>query len=73
LAKEKEVPEKKKSKGAVLDSSVKPPVPATDTAASPAAIKPATKSMKVGKLLPKNKARLPRRQKKARQKAAGRL
>jgi hypothetical protein len=29
--------------------------------------------MKIGKLPPKNKSRLPRRQKKARQKAAGRL
>jgi hypothetical protein len=37
------------------------------------AVKPSTKSTKVGKLLPKNKSRLPRRQKKAQQKAAGRL
>jgi hypothetical protein len=35
--------------------------------------KPSTKSMKKEKLPPKNKSRLPRRQKKAQQKAAGRL
>jgi len=34
---------------------------------------PATKSSKKGKLPKKNKSRLPRRQKKARQKAAGSL
>lgn len=34
---------------------------------------PAAKSLKKGKLPKKNKSRLPRRQKKARQKAAGRL
>ena len=32
-----------------------------------------TKSVKKGKLPPKNKSRLPRRQKKAQQKSAGRL
>jgi hypothetical protein len=41
--------------------------------ASAAVAKPATKSSKVGKLLPKNKSRLPRREKKAQKKAAGRL
>ena len=41
--------------------------------ASPAEVKPATKSLKKGKLPPKNKSRLPRRQKKAQLKAAGRL
>jgi hypothetical protein len=35
--------------------------------------KPSTKSQKKGKLPPKNKSRLPRRQKKAQLKAAGRL
>jgi len=35
--------------------------------------KPSTKSLKKGKLPPKNKSRLPRRQKKAQHKAAGRL
>jgi len=35
--------------------------------------KPNTKSVKVGKLAPKNKSRLPRRLKKAQKKAAGRL
>jgi hypothetical protein len=51
-----------------------------DSAAAPPSVeapivvaKPATKSTKVGKLLPKNKSRLPRREKKAQQKAAGRL
>jgi hypothetical protein len=41
--------------------------------ASLAAAKPSTKSVKKGKLPPKNKSRLPRRQKKAKQKATGRL
>jgi hypothetical protein len=41
--------------------------------APPPAPKPNTKSVKIPKLAPKNKSRLPRRQKKARQKAAGRL
>ena len=74
MAKEKEVVEKKKkSKDAAVESAAKPPVVAAEAAAPPPAPKPATKSMKVGKLQPKNKSRLPRRQKKARQKAAGRL
>ena len=46
-------------------------VPAVE--APPAVAKPATKSMKKGKLLPKNKARLPRKLKKAQKKAAARL
>jgi hypothetical protein len=37
-----------------------------------AATKPSAKSVKVGKLLPKNKSRLPRREKKAQRKAAAR-
>jgi hypothetical protein len=52
----------------------KEPVAAEAVAeAAPVAAKPATKSVKIPKLAPKNKSRLPRRQKKARQKAAGRL
>jgi len=74
LAKEKEMADKKKkSKDAVVDSGAKPLGAAAATTVSPPATKPATKSMKVGKLQPKNKSRLPRRQKKARQKAAGQL
>lgn len=41
--------------------------------AAPVSATPTKKSMKKGKLLPKNKHRLPRRLKKARQKAATRL
>ena len=41
--------------------------------AVPASVAPAKKSMKLAKLLPKNKPRMPRRQKKAQQKAATRL
>jgi hypothetical protein len=41
--------------------------------ASLGGVKPSTKSVKKEKLPPKNKSRLPRRQKKAQQKAAGRL
>jgi hypothetical protein len=66
-AKQKEAPEKKdtgKKETAAVIAGGEAPV---------AAAKPSTKSVKVGKLLPKNKSRLPRRQKKARQKAAGRL
>lgn len=62
LAKQKEVAQKGESAATVLGGD-----------ASLAAAKPAAKSVKKGKLLPKNKSRLPRRQKKARQKAAGRL
>lgn len=66
-AEKKETPEKKapvKKEIAAVAAGGEAPVPVA---------KPATKSVKVGKLLPKNKSRLPRRQKKARQKAAGRL
>jgi hypothetical protein len=62
LAKRKEMADKKESAATVLGGE-----------ASLAAAKPSTKSVKKGKLPPKNKSRLPRRQKKAKQKAAGRL
>jgi hypothetical protein len=62
LAKQKEMAEKKESGAPVLGDE-----------ASLAEAKPATKSLKKGKLPPKNKSRLPRRQKKAQHKAAGRL
>jgi hypothetical protein len=56
-------------------------VPDTNTVTDPVVSRPegsageplATKSLKKPKLAKKNKSRLPRRQKKARQKAAGRL
>jgi hypothetical protein len=52
----------------------KPPAAAVVDGEAPIeAAKPATKSKKKGKLLPKNKSRLPRRQKKAKKKAASRL
>jgi hypothetical protein len=62
LAKQKEVGEKEKSAASVLGGE-----------ASLAVAKPSTKSLKKGKLPPKNKSRLPRRQKKAQQKLAARL
>jgi len=62
LAKRKEMADKKESAATVLGGE-----------ASLAGAKPFTKSVKKGKLPPKNKSRLPRRQKKAKQKAAGRL
>jgi hypothetical protein len=62
LAKRKETGDKKESAAPV--SGGEAPV---------AESKPSTKSVKKGKLLPKNKSRLPRRQKKAQRKAAGRL
>jgi hypothetical protein len=61
LAKQKEEADKKVSAATVSGGE-----------APPAAAKPATKSLKIGKLLPRNKSRLPRRQKKAKQKAAAR-
>jgi hypothetical protein len=61
LAKQKEVADKKESATAVSGGE-----------ASVAEVKPSTKSVKIGKLAPKNKSRLPRKQKKALQKAAGR-
>ena len=60
------MPDKKKSGKADAAESV------TVAASAPAEAKPATKSLKKGKLLPKNKPRLPRRQKKAQKKAAAR-
>jgi hypothetical protein len=60
LAKQKEVADKKESAAVVSGAE-----------ASPAEVKPSTQSMKIGKLAPKNKSRLPRKQKKAKQKAAG--
>jgi hypothetical protein len=60
----------KRKETAVKDESVAPVVTAE---AQPAGAKPSTKSAKKGKLPPKNKSRLPRRQKKAQKKAAGRL
>jgi hypothetical protein len=62
LAKRKETTDKKESAATVLGSE-----------ASLAGAKPSPKSVKKAKLPPKNKSRLPRRQKKAEQKAAGRL
>jgi len=56
-----------------LAKKEKAAAPEVVAAAPPAEPKPARKSMKKGKLPPKNKARLPRRQKKAQKKAAGRL
>jgi hypothetical protein len=47
--------------------------PAPVAAAPVAEPKPATVSVKIPKLAPKNKSRLPRRQKKAQKKAQGRL
>ncbi len=62
LAKRKETTDDKESAAPVLGGEA--PI------AEP---KPSTKSAKKGKLLPKNKSRLPRRQKKAQHKAAGRV
>jgi hypothetical protein len=62
LAKQKEKADKKESPAIVSGGE-----------ATVAETKPATKSMKKGKLQPKNKSGLPRRQKKAQMKAAGRL
>ena len=85
MAKRKEVADEKESAATVLGGEAPPAVAKPSTSkkesaatvvggeAPPAVAKPATKSVKKGKLLPKNKSRLPRRQKKAQQKAAGRL
>jgi len=62
LAKQKEMTDKEESAVRVLGGE-----------ASLAGAKPSAKSVKKGKLPPKKKSRLPRRQKKVRQKAAGRL
>jgi hypothetical protein len=70
LANEKEPTEKKKSskKAAEAEGASAPPA----VAPAPAEPKPATKSLKIGKLKPRNKPRLPRRQKKLAKKAAAR-
>ena len=75
MATPKEKADKKKPKEAVAVDAVQSDRQAAVKIASPAeAPKPAgTKSMKKGKLPPKHKSRLPRRQKKAQQKAATRL
>jgi hypothetical protein len=62
LAKQKEKADKKEPAEAIANVE-----------APPVAAKPSTKSVKKPKLAPKNKTRLPRRQKKAAQKGAGRL
>ena len=62
MAKRKEIADKKEPAATVLGGE-----------ASLAGATPPTKSVKKGKLPPKNKSRLPRRQKKAQQKSAGRL
>lgn len=61
MAKRKEMEGQKESAATVLGGE-----------ASLAGAKPSAKSVKKEKLLPKNKSRLPRRQKKAKQKAAAR-
>ena len=62
----KEKAEKKKSDESVVEA------PSAEKAApkEAAAPKPQTKSVKIPKLAPKNKSRLPRKQKKALQRAA---
>ena len=62
MAKQKEITEKRESQA-----------PGIASEAPLAGAKLSTPSTKIGKLPPKNKSRLPRRQKKAQQKAAGRL
>ena len=62
MAKRKEIADKKEPAATVLGGE-----------ASLVGATPSTKSVKKGKLPPKNKSRLPRRQKKAQQKSAGRL
>ena len=61
---------KRKVKADSVEAIEPAPVEIVSPLASTASPK---KSAKKGKLLPKNKHRLPRRQKKAQQKAAGRL
>lgn len=73
MAKEKEATDKKKSPKAAAKPAAEPPTPVAAAPAAPVEPKPATKSLKKGKLLPKNKSRLPRRLKKAQKKAAARL
>ena len=62
LAKRKEMADEKESAATVLSGE-----------ASLAGVKQSAKSVKKEKLPPKNKSRLPRREKKAHQKATGRL
>ncbi len=77
MAKQKETPDNQetgKQETIKKEAKKKEAAPPAAVAEAPAAApKPATKSTKVGKLLPKNKSRLPRREKKAQKKAAGRL
>ena len=68
---EKETPAKK-----VKPSEAKAAEPAAEVVSPPAApaiVAPRTKSVKIAKLLPKNKHRLPRRLKKAQRKGAASL
>lgn len=74
MAKRKEAADKETPEEPVLAKAAKPA--STSKVASPADAKAeplSSKSTKKGKLPPKHKARLPRRQKKAQQKAATRL
>ena len=74
---EKKIREKETTKKKVKAGEAKAAEPAAADVVSPPATKLSValpkKSMKIGKLLPKNKHRLPRRQKKAQRKAAARL
>jgi hypothetical protein len=72
LARKKEVADDAKPAVAKVAAPPKAAAPAPEKAApEPEKAAPARKSMKVGKLKPKNKSRLPRKQKKAQQKAVG--
>jgi hypothetical protein len=51
-----------------MADKIESPAPVAGSEAPPAVAKPSTKSVKIPKLAPKNKSRLPRRQKKAQQK-----
>ena len=74
---EKKIREKETTKKKVKAGETKAAEPAAAEVVSPPAARATValpkKSMKRGKLLPKNKHRLPRRQKKAQRKAAARL
>ena len=69
---EEKISKKETGKKKVKAGEVKAAEPAAEVVSPPAATARVTpkKSMKKSKLLPKNKHRLPRRQKKAQQKAA---
>jgi len=70
---EKKISKKETTKKKVQAGEAKAAEPAVEVVSPPAATARVTlpkKSMKKAKLLPKNKHRLPRRQKKAQQKAA---